>query len=69
MPPSNNTKMALIAQDVKFIRGEITDIKKKLETNFVTKDEFDPIRNVVYGLVGLVLTSVFVAVIGLVIIK
>lgn len=34
---------------------------------FVTKDEFKPVRNLVYGVVGLALVGVFTAILSLVI--
>lgn len=41
----------------------------KIEREMITKDEFAPVKNVVYGLVALILTSVFGALIGLVIMR
>jgi len=66
-----NTKelieIAGLAKDITYIKGEVTDIKNKLEESYVTKDEFDPIKKVVYGLVGLILTGVVGALLALVI--
>ena len=44
-------------------------IDDKLNELFVTKDEFTPVKNVVYGMVGLVLTAVAGALIRLIIIQ
>lgn len=38
-----------------------------LVTRFVTREEFDPVRRIVYGVVGVILTAVVVALIGMVV--
>lgn len=40
------------------ILTEIGNINTKLDKMFVKKDEFTPVRNIVYGAVGLILTTV-----------
>jgi hypothetical protein len=55
--------------DHKVILEQIKSINKKLDESFVTKDEFDPVRNVVYGLVGMLLVAVLGAIVKLVIIQ
>lgn len=62
---SDETKFAVIQEQLKYIRGELTDFK----TNYVTKEELKPISKVVYGLVGLILTMVSGAVVALVLVK
>lgn len=52
---------------LEFIIRELDEIKAKLEHNYVTEDKFTPIRNIVYGMVALILTSVCGALIALVI--
>lgn len=49
--------LELISQDIGYIKRDVQEIKQKLEANYVTKDEFAPIKNIVYGMVVLVLTS------------
>ena len=56
--------------DIKYIRRDLDEIKEKLEKNnenYITKEQFLPIQRIVYGLVGLVLTSVCGALIALVV--
>lgn len=48
---------------------ELNEFKKSVETKYITKDQFWPVRMVVYGLVGIILTAVIGAMITLVIIK
>jgi len=52
-----NSLIAVISNDLVYIRRDISEIKLKLESNYVTKDEFSIVKNIVYGMVALVLTS------------
>lgn len=52
-----NSLIAVISNDLAYIKRDIADIKIKLEQNYVTKDEFSIVKNIVYGMVALVLTS------------
>ena len=45
----------------------VDDIKRRLNEKYVTMDEFKPIRAIVYGFVGIVLTGVVVAIVALVV--
>lgn len=78
---TQGTKLALIQKDVSFINEKIDDqnkkfdgvndrlvsIDNKLSSHYVSKDEFEPIKKVVYGLVGLILVAVVGAIVSLVI--
>ncbi len=57
------------SDDHKAILEQIECINKKLDEAFVTKVEFTPVKNVVYGLVGLLLTAVVVALVRRVLIQ
>lgn len=59
----------VIANDIGYIKRDVNDIKNKLEQEYVTKEAFEPVRKLVYGLVGLILIGVIVAVLALVIKK
>ena len=59
----------VISNDITYIRDDVKEIKDNLRSSYVSKDEFDPVKKIVYGLVGLILVAVMVAVLGLVIIK
>jgi hypothetical protein len=59
--------LAEIKKDIEYIKSDVTDIKHKMESDYVTQEEFKPIRNIVYGMVSLVLTGVVGALITLVI--
>lgn len=67
--PSEETQIAVMARDITYIREKVDALQEKLENEYVTKDQFDPIKRVVYGTVAMVLTSVGVAVLALVVKK
>ena len=52
--------------ELRYIRRDLDDIKNKLDDHYVTSEEFAPIKNIVYGLVGLILSSVVVGILALV---
>lgn len=64
---SDETKLAVIQTEVSYMKGDVAEIKKLLQTGYVTKEEHEPIKKIVYGLVGLMLVSVVGAVMALVI--
>lgn len=62
---ANKSDIALMAKDIDYIKDSIRRqedmiraINEKLENNYVSQIEFVPIRNVVYGMVGIVLVEV-----------
>lgn len=61
------TKIAVVQTDVTYLKEKIDTIDKKLDAQYVTQDEFDPIRKLVYGIVGLILTAVVGALISIVV--
>lgn len=65
MDEDNNHKDA-IQVELRYIRDDVKDIKKRLGDSYVRREEFEPIRKLVYGLVALILTSVVVAILGIV---
>ena len=50
------------------VEKDISELKKDLREQYVTRTEFEPVQRLVYGLVGLVLVAVVSALIGLVVI-
>ncbi len=61
--------VAVIQTTVTDIKTDVGEIKRKLEIDYVTKQEYDPIKRVVYGMVGLMLTGMVGALLALVIEK
>ena len=46
---------ATLVADIKYIQRDIAEIKvsiKEISTHFVTREEFDPIKRIVYGMIG-----------------
>jgi len=60
------TQIAVIANDLNYIKCDIKEIKARLENEYVTQEAFRPIRNLVYGMVSLILTGVVGALVSLV---
>jgi len=59
--------LAVIQTDISYIKKEVDEIKNLVQEKYVTKEEFIPIKNIVYGMVGLILVGVFGALLALVI--
>ena len=57
-----------LEKDIEYIKRDVGEIKDRLSIHYVTQQEFEPIKRIVYGLVGLVLFSFASAVVGLVIV-
>jgi len=66
---SDEVQIAVMATDISYIKKSVEEISKKIGEDFVTKDEFEPVKRIVYGLVGLILVAVVGAVLALVIIQ
>lgn len=54
-------------KDIEYLIKEVKEVKQLVSDHYITRVEFDPIKKIVYGLVALVLTSVFVGILTLVI--
>ena len=52
------SRIPLICQNISTIHADIGEIKQKLETKYVTQESFFPVKSLVYGLVGIILTAV-----------
>jgi hypothetical protein len=64
---TNTQNIDVIATKLDYIQRDVADIKVKLEKDYVTQEAFEPIRKIVYGMVGLVLVAVVSALIALVV--
>jgi hypothetical protein len=56
----------VLYNEIQKLRDEFTRRFDQLECNYITRKEFDPVRNLVYGAVGLVLTAALAALIKLI---
>ncbi len=60
-------KIAEIGRDIVYIKDKLDNIENQVGSSYVTKDEFEPIKRVVYGMVALILTGVVGGLIALVV--
>jgi hypothetical protein len=49
---------AEVRKDIEFIKENLREINVKLDQKYVTHDEFEPVKRLVFGLVAAVLLSV-----------
>lgn len=57
---------AKMSKDIEFIKQEIKAMNEKLDNKYVTHEEFDPIKKIVYGLVGGILLTFLGGIIALI---
>lgn len=69
-----HTQIALMAQDVRYMREamveikkDVADLKNELEGKYVTRESFEPVQKLVYGLVGVILVAVIGALVAMVV--
>ena len=60
-------EIKLIQKDIGYMKESMRRIEDKLKDEFVVRQEFEPIKKIVYGLVSLILLGVGGAVMGLII--
>lgn len=65
--PSDETQLAVMNTKLDRANDDIKEIKKMLESNYVTQEQFRPVRVFVYGLIAIALTSIGFSVINLII--
>ena len=66
MITKENITYKVLYDEIQKLRTEFSNRFDKLECNYITRKEFDPVRNLVYGAVGLVLTAALAALIKLI---
>lgn len=62
--------IAVLNTKMDYLKDGVDGVNKKIDTisgQFVPQAEFKPVRNIVYGLVGLILTAVMLGILTLVI--
>jgi hypothetical protein len=62
-------QVALVRKDISYMKRQLSDIKYQVGDHYVTKDEFEPVRKLVYGMVALVLITVMGLLLSLVVHK
>ena len=66
---SYDAQVARILEKVENIEKKVDKIEMGIERNYITRQEFAPVKNIVYAMVGLVLAGVLTAIIALVVRK
>lgn len=56
------TNVTIMKSDVGYIQKDVLQIKKELGNKYVTHTEMKPIKDIVYGMIGLILVAVVGAV-------
>lgn len=64
---SDETKLAIIQTDLTYIKEKLNAVDTKVSTHYVSKEEFEPIKKIVYGVVSLILVAVVGALVALVV--
>lgn len=63
---SDEIKLAVLQNDMAYVKNKLDSIDEKVGSRYVSKEEFEPIKKIVYGLVGLILIAVVGALVSLV---
>lgn len=59
-------RLRVQGQEISELRSSLSRIEQKLDEKFITSEQFKPIKLIVYGFVGMVVTAVVGALITLV---
>lgn len=72
--PNEDTKsksmavnQAVMANDIQYIKQKLDSIETQVTSHYITKDEFEPVKRLVYGMVGLILIAVVGALVNIVV--
>ncbi len=60
-------RITRIDERTQHMTADVIDIKQAMERHYVTRDEFRPVRQIVYGAVGVCLVSLLGALVTLVV--
>jgi hypothetical protein len=56
---SIRTQIALMQAALTNLQTSVTAINSKLDTHYITHEEFDIVRNIVFGMVGMIIITFF----------
>lgn len=65
----DKVNIAVLTTKVDIVVDTVKSIDAKLERDYVTQDSFEPIKRLVYGMVGVTLTAVILGLLALIIKK
>lgn len=73
MVKDNSREIAGMAKDIEWIKSTVVSIDNKLESDYITRKEYDadiqPIKRIVWAVGGLIITAFVGAVLKLILIK
>jgi hypothetical protein len=69
MPEDRELLLARIDERVQSLKETMDKMNARLETHFVSQSEFQPIKRIVYGCVGMILTSVLGAIVAIAVVS
>lgn len=64
---NRNQNLDVIATKIDYIEVAVRNIENKLESQYVTQDEFEPIKRIVYGMISVILVAVIGAIVAIVV--
>jgi uncharacterized membrane-anchored protein len=64
---SDETKLAVLDTKLDNVIEKLNSVDQKVTAHYVSKEEFDPVKKIVYGLVTLILIAVVGALVALVV--
>ena len=64
---TNTQNIDVIATKIDYIETAVRNIENKLEADYVTQDEFEPIKRIVYGMISVILVAVIGAIVAIVV--
>ncbi len=66
-PGSVEERLARIEERLDNACGKLDEIAKRLENHFVTREEFEPVKRIAYGIAGSALLLLLGALVGMVV--
>jgi thiosulfate reductase cytochrome b subunit len=60
MPSTVGERLARVEEQLKGIERQIIDMRKDMQSEYVKDQEFRPVKQIVYSMVGIILTGILV---------
>lgn len=58
MAGKTDENQGVIITELAYIKRDIAEIKQTVTQNYVTRNEYEPVKKIVYGLVSIILIAV-----------
>lgn len=63
---SSEMESGIILTKISYIENDVRELKEMMSSGYVTKQEFEPVKRIVYGLVSLILAGWLGAILALI---